>query len=131
MAAIAAVAPVIEDAVVTGHDRDEVGLLVFPSLAGCRGLCPHVAPMRRSRRSSREPAVRENAGGGSRPLQCRGRRQLPSHRPRAVPGGSALASTSEITDKGYLNQRAVLERRADWVARLYAAPADPAVILPE
>jgi len=37
---------------------------------------------------------------------------------------------NEITDKGYLNQHAVLERRADWVARLYAAPADPAVILP-
>src|SRR6185295_4938705 len=37
--AIAAGAPVIEDAVVTGHDRDEIGLLVFPSLAGLRGLC--------------------------------------------------------------------------------------------
>ena len=31
---IAAGAPVIEDAVVTGHDRDEIGLLIFPSLAG-------------------------------------------------------------------------------------------------
>jgi len=32
----------------------------------------------------------------------------------------------EITDKGYINQRAVLSRRADAVARLYIA--DPSVI---
>ena len=38
--AIAAGAPVIQDAVVTGHDRQEVGLLVFPNLPGCKALCP-------------------------------------------------------------------------------------------
>ncbi|HUK04922.1 MAG TPA: feruloyl-CoA synthase, partial [Burkholderiales bacterium] len=32
----------------------------------------------------------------------------------------------EITDKGYLNQRAVLERRAAQVEKLYSS--DPAVI---
>jgi feruloyl-CoA synthase len=36
---------------------------------------------------------------------------------------------NEITDKGYLNQRAVLERRASMVERLYAATPDPAVIV--
>jgi feruloyl-CoA synthase len=36
----------------------------------------------------------------------------------------------EITDKGYINQRAVLERRAEHVARLYAEPPDAAVITP-
>ena len=35
----------------------------------------------------------------------------------------------EITDKGYVNQRAVLERRADAVERLFAEPPDPAVIV--
>ncbi|HEX7599972.1 MAG TPA: hypothetical protein VF316_00125 [Polyangiaceae bacterium] len=34
---------------------------------------------------------------------------------------------NEITDKGYINQRAVLERRASLVARLYSA--DPEVIV--
>ncbi|HEY8072876.1 MAG TPA: hypothetical protein VIF62_02170, partial [Labilithrix sp.] len=43
VALIAACAPVIEDAVITGHDRDGIGMLIFPSLAGCRGLCPHLA----------------------------------------------------------------------------------------
>ena len=35
----------------------------------------------------------------------------------------------EITDKGYVNQRAVLERRADAVERLFADPPGPAVIV--
>ena len=35
----------------------------------------------------------------------------------------------EVTDKGSLNQRSVLENRSDWVARLYAAAPDPAVIV--
>lgn len=37
--------------------------------------------------------------------------------------------SGEITDKGYINQRRVLERRASEVARLYAEPPDPEVIL--
>ena len=36
--------------------------------------------------------------------------------------------TGEITDKGYINQRAVLENRADQVARLYEEPLDGWVI---
>jgi feruloyl-CoA synthase len=35
---------------------------------------------------------------------------------------------NEITDKGYVNQRAVLERRSDLVDRLYAATTDTEII---
>jgi feruloyl-CoA synthase len=35
---------------------------------------------------------------------------------------------NEITDKGYINQRAVLQRRAELVERLYAEPPDADVI---
>jgi len=38
------------------------------------------------------------------------------------------ADAGEITDKGYLNQRAVLQRRADLVAALYADA--PGVVRP-
>ncbi|MBM3557980.1 MAG: acyl-CoA synthetase, partial [Alphaproteobacteria bacterium] len=34
----------------------------------------------------------------------------------------------ELTDKGYINQRATLERRKDLVERLYAEPPGPGVI---
>jgi feruloyl-CoA synthase len=36
---------------------------------------------------------------------------------------------NEITDKGYINQRAVLERRAALVERLHAQRPDAEVIL--
>ena len=36
---------------------------------------------------------------------------------------------NEITDKGYINQRLALERRAADVARLYATPPDADVII--
>ncbi|HEV7784643.1 MAG TPA: feruloyl-CoA synthase, partial [Thermoanaerobaculia bacterium] len=40
---LAAAAPLVQDVVVTGHDRQEIGLLVFPNPVGCRSLCPEAA----------------------------------------------------------------------------------------
>ena len=50
-------------------------------------------------------------------------RAIVASEPPSIDGG-------EITDKGYLNQRRILERRADLVARLYAEPPDDDVIVP-
>jgi feruloyl-CoA synthase len=128
VAVIAAGAPVIEDAVVTGHDRDEIGLLVFPSLAGCRALCPHLpadAPLaaliaeRAARDALAAGLVRYNTGAGG--SSHRIARALLLDRPPSIDKG-------EITDKGYLNQRAVLTNRADLVERLHAAAPAPDVI---
>ena len=40
----------------------------------------------------------------------------------------ASIDANEITDKGYINQRAVLERRAALVERLHANPPAPDVV---
>jgi feruloyl-CoA synthase len=129
-AVIAAGAPVIEDAVVTGHDRDEVGLLIFPSLAGLRGLCPELGPQAALPELARQLAVRKTLVEGLR-------------RHNAEAGGSATMriarclilteppsiDANEITDKGYLNQRAVLARRAALVERLHGDPPQADVIV--
>ncbi|HZB94079.1 MAG TPA: feruloyl-CoA synthase [Stellaceae bacterium] len=130
VALIAACAPVVEDAVITGHDRDEIGLLIFPSLAGCRGLCPHLAadaPLaallgeERVREALAVALARHNAAalGNSHRVT----RALLLAEPPSIDQG-------EITDKGYINQRAVLTHRAALVERLYAEPAAVEVILP-
>ena len=130
VAVIAAGAPVIEDAVVTGHDRDEPGILVFPSLAGCRGLCPHLPADAALAALVAEKAVRDalaaglarhnaTAGGSSHRIA----RALLLDAPPSIDRG-------EITDKGYINQRAVLAHRAVQVARLYTEPSDAAVVRP-
>jgi feruloyl-CoA synthase len=127
---IAAGAPVIEDAVVTGHDRDEIGLLIFPSLAGLRSLCPELGPEATLKDLVGQPAVRAALVEGLR-------------RHNVQAGGSATTrvarcllltdppsiDANEITDKGYLNQRAVLAKRATLVERLHADPVQSDVVV--
>jgi feruloyl-CoA synthase len=129
VAAIAAGAPVIEDVVVAGHDRDAIALLVFPSLAGCRSLCPHLPADAPLAALVAERAVREALAAGleRHNLAAGGS----SHRVARVLLMSEPPSidANEITDKGYLNQRAVLDRRATLVDRLYAETPDEAVIV--
>ena len=43
----------------------------------------------------------------------------------------ASLDAGEITDKGYINQRQVLARRADLVDMLYADPVPPGVVVAE
>ena len=128
VAGIDAMAPVAADIVVTGHDRDEIGFLVFPNVPECRRLCPHLPPDAPLIDVLLNPAVRDRvrqgmlalrqAGGGSSTFPSRV--MLMSEPPSMEAG--------EITDKGYINQRAVLTRRADLVAFLHADVPDKTVI---
>jgi feruloyl-CoA synthase len=129
-AVIAAGAPVIEDAVVTGHDRDDVGLLIFPSLAGMRGLCPGLGPDAGLPDLVRQPAVRAALVEGLR----RHNAEVGHHATMRIARCLLLTEpptidANEITDKGYLNQRAILANRAGAVERLHADPPGAEVIV--
>ena len=109
---VSALAPLATDAVITGHDRDEIGALVFLSPAG-------QALDRQDLQAKVLAALQAlKSGGGS--SQCPARVLLMNEAPNADAG--------EITDKGYINQRAVLSRRAVEVATLYADAADPRIV---
>jgi feruloyl-CoA synthase len=128
---IAAASPAIEDAVIAGHDHDEIGLLAFPSLAGCRSLCTHLGNNAAASQLVGDEAVRERIREGLR------------RHNDANPGSSMRIArillmteppsidANEITDKGYINQRAVLTNRAALVETLYADPPTPDVIVIE
>ena len=109
--AVTALAPHVADAVVTGHDREEVGLLLFPTPQA--KAVP--ADTLRADLQAGLRALRAEGGGSSQVVH---RVLLLDEPPNADAG--------EITDKGYLNQRAVLTRRATDVLRLYGD--DPAVV---
>ena len=126
--AIAAAAPAIQDAVVCGHDRDAVTLLAWPNLAGCRTLAS-ADDTADAAALIDDAAVRDHianalarhnrdAGGSSRTIA----RVLLMAEPPQI-------DANEITDKGYINQRATLERRAALVERLYADPPGDTVIV--
>ena len=128
--AVAALAPIAQDAVLTGHDRNEVGLLVFPNVAECRALCPELPTNTPLPVLLAQPAVRNHVAGGLARLKRAGAgssmfaaRALLLEEPASIDGG-------EITDKGYINQAAVLTRRSSLVDRLHATPDDVAVIRP-
>ncbi|MEP4423654.1 MAG: AMP-binding protein, partial [Nitratireductor sp.] len=121
---IAALDPVAQDIVVTGHDREEVGFLVFPNVAACRKLAglDDDAPLRAVLRHDR---VRAHVRDGLAALKARGGGSS-RHATRArLLDTMPAVDAGEITDKGYVNQRAVLSRRADEVERLHGEdPAD-------
>jgi len=107
---IAACDPLVQDAVITGHDRGEVGALVFLNPAAAGSLSPEAV---RGRLAAGLRALAAEAAGSSlHPARLVVLREPPS------------IDANEITDKGYLNQRALLETRAARVAELYAGGPD-------
>ena len=112
---LAACDPLVQDAVLTGHDRDEVGALLF--LQAAATALPLSELHERIGRAL--ASLNASHGGGS---ATRITRALIQHSP-------ARADAGEITDKGYINQRAVLTRRSAEVERLYIQPCDADVIV--
>jgi len=126
--AIAAATPVLLDALVTGQDRPFVGLLAWPNLQACREflnepqasyetVVHHPAVIARVRQGL-EAHNATTAGASSRRIE----RALLMVEPPSIDG-------NELTDKGYINQRAGLDRRAALVERLYAEPPGDDVIV--
>ncbi len=116
--AIDALAPIAQDIVVAGHDRSEIGFLVFANHAGCRavaGVAGDVPVADVLASAKVQAALRaglgklKQAGAGSSSFATRA---ILMAEPPSVDAG-------EITDKGYVNQRAVLARRSALLQSLY------------
>ena len=118
----------VQDAVIAGHDRPFVSALLFPNLPLCRALGPDLGPEVPARTVLGDPRVTavlrvaleglaaESTGGSTHVA-----RALVLDVPPSI-------DAHEVTDKGSLNQRAVLDNRAERVAELYAEPPPPHVI---
>jgi feruloyl-CoA synthase len=127
LAALASAAPLIQDAVVTGHDRDSIGLLAWPNLGECAKLAPEHADD--PPKLIRHPAIIQRISDSLAEMnrsQTGSSMRIARALLMAVP---PRLDADEITDKGYINQRATLEQRADLVAQLYADHPGPDVIL--
>ncbi len=106
---VSALAPWVADAVITGHDRAELGALLFLSEAG-RSLAAE--DLAAKLKSALAALAAEGDGSSQLPSRLRWLDGLPD------------AASGEITDKGYLNQRIALQRRAADVEALYADTPD-------
>jgi feruloyl-CoA synthase len=111
---IAAFAPFVRDIVVAGHDRDELTGIVLPDVDACRSLGEGAL---RTEFTQRLAAFAKAASGSSTKIA----RIILLEEPPSIDAG-------EVTDKGSINQRAVLAHRAALVETLYATPTDARVI---
>ena len=126
--AIAAATPAVHDALVAGQDREFIGLLAWPNLHACRQIVGH--PDATYEDVVKHPAV----------IACL-KQGLQAHNASTTGSSMRIARAmlmveppsidgNELTDKGYINQRAGLERRAALVEKLYAdRPGEDVIIL--
>lgn len=125
--ALAAASPLLMDAVVCGHDRDYVGLLAWLSLGAAREI-------------AEEPEGELDALVGSPKIHAFVRERIRAYNEQH-PGSSTRVErvvllaeppsldANEITDKGYVNQRAALERRSAFVDGLFDEQPGAEVII--
>ena len=117
----------MRDAVIAGPDRDDIAVLVFPDIAACGRLAGLPADAKpadvlahdkvRAEFQSKLTALAKQSQGSSTRI-CRA---ILMDEPPSLDAG-------EATDKGSINQRAVLGRRTSLVEELYAKPFSARVI---
>ena len=121
--------PYATDVVVAGQDRDDAAALVIPNYVACRALDPDLGPDAgpaeivaservRAEFARRLAAFNKNAGGSS----GRFARLILMDDPPSL-------DTGEMTDKGSINQRAVLSHRTALIEDLYADRPSPRVLV--
>jgi len=124
---VATCAPLVRDVVIAGINRDELSALVVLDLDGCRVINPALpaddlaaaASDAKVREAFRErlAAFAAGATGSSNRIRC-----------AALIDTPLSIDRGEVTDKGSINQRAVLEHRAGAIEDLYTAPRPANVI---
>jgi len=121
-------APYIVDVVIAGHDRNHIGILIVPNIAACRSLAPDLPAHTSATELLQHKAVVQkitelleslaaDASGSSNRVE----RAILLDEPPSLDAG-------EVTDKGSLNQRVMLDRRVDLVEELYAPEPSPRVL---
>lgn len=114
---VAACSPYVFDMVIAGQDKPFIGALVWPAPAALAGLGDDPLAKLAEVLKARFAEFNATAGGSSRRV---GRFVIMAEPPSIDAG--------EITDKGYVNQRATLERRHALVEAIYANPPGAGVV---
>jgi feruloyl-CoA synthase len=126
--AIAAATPAVHDALVAGQDRAFIGLLAWPNLHACRQMvgnadatCEDVIRHPEVIACVKRGLEAHNASTSGSSMRVA--RAMLMAEPPSIDG-------NELTDKGYINQRAGLDRRAALVEKLYADhPGEDVIVL--
>jgi feruloyl-CoA synthase len=125
---VAHFAPFVRDVVIAGAERDALAALVLPDIEACRRLAPHLDADTPADALLADPHVRREFRfllGTLAGLSTGSSNRIIRIALLTVPPS---LDAGEITDKGSINQRAMLRHRAALVDALYATPAPPWVV---
>ncbi|QDW41116.1 feruloyl-CoA synthase [Bradyrhizobium sp. KBS0727] len=124
---VAACAPLVRDVVIAGINHDEISALVVLDLDGCRLINPTL-PSDNLAAAASDPLIRaafrerfQKLLAGATGSSTRITRAVLLDTPLSIDRG-------EVTDKGSINQRAVLENRGTLIETIYAS-APPAQVI--
>jgi len=119
----------VQDVVIAGPDRPFITVLIFPHVAACRALCPDLPPGTPVADLVTDDRVRATFS------------RLLTDLSRESPGNSTRVARAllvdtppsidamEVTDKGSVNQKVVLQRRSALVDELYAPTPSARIIM--
>jgi feruloyl-CoA synthase len=124
---VAACAPLVRDVVIAGINRDELSALVILDLDGCRLVNPKL-PANDLAAAASDPSIRaafrerfQKLLAGATGSSTRITRAMLIDTPLSIDRG-------EVTDKGSINQRAVIEHRSAVIEQIYS-PAPPTQVI--
>ena len=117
---LAELGDLVHDVAIAGPDRDYVTALIFPNIEFCRRIAGALAPERTAADIASDGAVRsrmrsvlENLARESVGISTSVARAMLMEQPPSI-------DAQETTEKGSINQKAVLANRASLVEELYA-----------
>jgi feruloyl-CoA synthase len=118
----------VQDVAIAGHDRDDIRILIFPQLATCRRLA-QALPDASTRHVLESPAVMKRFAAVLREFAAARTGSATRVEHALLLETPPSFDAAEVTDKGTLNQKAVLRHRAAAVQQLYGeAPSNGLVI---
>src|SRR6476646_8046053 len=120
-------APYVRDAVFAGADRDDIAVLIFPDIEACRTLAGS-GPDAKPAEIIETPAVRAKFADLATKLAALSHGSSTRVARVLLMADPPSMDKSEMTDKGSINQRAVLKNRGALVDELYALPLSSRLI---
>lgn len=125
---LAAVSPVLQDIVIAGEGHDSVRILAWLNPGGCRQLLGDEASSDGAA-LARHPAIRRHVLEALKRWNSQNTGHSTRVRCALLLGDTPSIDANEITDKGYINQRAALTHRKTDIERLFASDSHPHIII--
>ncbi len=124
---LSAMSPAVQDAVIAGEGHDHVCIMAWLNLAGCRQVLGEGAPDGAAE-LSRHPEIHRYLRDALRRWNTQYTGQSTRIRRAMLLTGAPSIDANEITDKGYINQRAALQHRKAELTRLFGSDPHPDII---